>query len=51
MPSGLTISDPWGDLDPVAWEEFDTSFDRLFERLDRLWDEGVLPQKFHWARK
>ncbi|WP_256073798.1 hypothetical protein [Streptomyces sp. PpalLS-921] len=29
---------------PAAWEEFDISLLRLFARLDRLWEDGVLPQ-------
>lgn len=44
LPPGLTISDPWRELDPAAWEEFDISLLRLFARLDRLWEDGVLPQ-------
>ncbi|MER6622370.1 hypothetical protein [Streptomyces sp. NPDC000931] len=50
MPPGLIISDPWRELDPVAWAEFDTSLSKLFARLDRLWQDGVLPQSFGWTR-
>jgi hypothetical protein len=50
MPPGLIISDQWRELDPVAWAEFDTSLSKLFDRLDRLWQDGVLPQSFSWTR-
>ncbi|GAT85269.1 hypothetical protein STXM2123_5970 [Streptomyces sp. F-3] len=50
LPPGLTISDPWRELDPVAWEQFDTSLPKLFARLDRLWEDGVLPQSIVWTR-
>lgn len=49
LPPGLIISDPWRELDPVAWEEFDASLHRLFARLDRLWEDGVLPQSLGWT--
>lgn len=51
LPPGLKISDPWRELDPAAWEEFDTSLSRLFARLDRLWADGVLPQSIAWTRR
>jgi hypothetical protein len=50
LPQGLVISDPWRELDPVAWGEFDTSESKFFARLDRLWDDGVLPQSISWKR-
>ncbi|MHB9858478.1 hypothetical protein [Streptomyces sp. YIM S03343] len=51
LPVGLIISDPWREVDPVAWEEFDASFSKFFARLDRLWEDGVLPQSFSWVRR
>lgn len=51
LPPGLTISDPWRELDPAAWEEFDISLLRLFARFDRLWEDGVLPQSVVRARR
>ncbi|MFF1273492.1 hypothetical protein ACFVZC_08805 [Streptomyces marokkonensis] len=51
LPPGLVISDPWRDVDPVAWEEFDRSLPRLFVRLDELWESGVLPQSLVWKRR
>src|SRR4051794_5141508 len=51
LPPGLTIADPWRELAPAAWEEFDRSLPRLFARLDRLWEDGVLPQSIVWARR
>ncbi|MFJ5266495.1 hypothetical protein ACIQAC_39180 [Streptomyces sp. NPDC088387] len=51
LPPGLTFSDPWRDVDPAAWEEFDNSLPRLLVRLDRLWEDGVLPQSFSWKRR
>lgn len=51
LPPGLIISDPWRELDPAAWDQFDTSLPRLFARLDRLWEDGVLPQGVAWTRK
>ncbi|MEU3064316.1 hypothetical protein AB0P12_06980 [Streptomyces subrutilus] len=50
LPPGLNISDPWRELDPAAWERFDSNLPRLFTRLDRLWEEGVLPQGIVWTR-
>jgi predicted RNA-binding Zn-ribbon protein involved in translation (DUF1610 family) len=50
LPPGLTISDPWRELDPEAWEQFDTSLPRFFARLDQLWEDGVLPQSVVWTR-
>ncbi|MGW4940104.1 hypothetical protein ACWEOZ_00740 [Actinoplanes sp. NPDC004185] len=51
LPRGLLIADPWQTLDPAAWQEFDTSLPRLFGRLDRLWDSGVLPQSLSWTQR
>lgn len=48
FPPGLIISDPWKEMDPLAWTEFDSKLDRMFSRLDRLWEQGVLPQSFSW---
>ncbi|MFD3504374.1 hypothetical protein [Streptomyces sp. NPDC058678] len=48
LPPGLTISDPWRALDPQAWEEFDKNLSKFFDRLDRLWESGALPQSFDW---
>jgi len=49
LPPGLIISDLWREVDPVAWEEFDASLYELFARLDRLWEDGVLPQSLAWT--
>ncbi|GGM80533.1 hypothetical protein GCM10011609_15500 [Lentzea pudingi] len=47
-PRGLTIYDRWQKAEPDDWKEFDLSLTRMFRRLDRLWQMGVLPQRFGW---
>lgn len=51
LPPGLLISDEWREVDPVGWEEFDRSLPKLFTRLDRLWADGVLPQRLTWKKR
>ncbi|HEY8202658.1 MAG TPA: hypothetical protein VII47_15060 [Actinomycetota bacterium] len=44
VPNGLTSTDPFADLDLEAFAELELSPDEgLLDRLDRMWDEGVLP--------
>jgi hypothetical protein len=51
LPAGLVISDEWREKDPAGWEEFDRNLPKLFSRLDRLWADGVLPQRFTWKKQ
>ncbi|MDQ1011086.1 hypothetical protein QFZ82_005571 [Streptomyces sp. V4I23] len=51
LPPGLILSDPWRELDRAAWEEFDVSLPKLFSKLDRLWEDGVLPQGISWTQQ
>jgi hypothetical protein len=45
-PEGLVFSDPLAVLTPAERRELEGSLVGFLAHLDRLWDEGVLPQTF-----
>jgi hypothetical protein len=45
-PDGLVFSDPLAVLSAVERRELERSLVGFLAHLDRLWDEGVLPQSF-----
>jgi hypothetical protein len=45
-PDGLVFSDPLALLDADGRRELERSLVGFLAHLDRLWDEGVLPQTF-----
>ncbi len=45
-PAGLVVSDPLAVLTATERRELEGSLTGFLAHLDRLWDEGVLPQTF-----
>ncbi|MGA5302985.1 hypothetical protein ACPCHT_23850 [Nucisporomicrobium flavum] len=45
-PEGLVFSDPLAVLDAAQRRELERSLVGFLAHLDRLWDDGVLPQSF-----
>jgi hypothetical protein len=45
-PDGLVFSDPLAVLSAAERRELERSLAGFLAHLDRLWDEGVLPQSF-----
>jgi hypothetical protein len=45
-PEGLIFSDPLAGLSVAERRELERSLVGFLEHLDRLWDDGVLPQTF-----
>ena len=45
-PSGLVFSDPLATLSATERRELERSLVGFLAHLDRLWDDGVLPQSF-----
>ena len=45
-PDGLVFSDPLAALSPAERREIERSLVGFLAHLDRLWDDGVLPQTF-----
>jgi hypothetical protein len=45
-PDGLVFSDPLAVLSAAERRELERSLTGFLAHLDRLWDEGVLPQSF-----
>ncbi len=48
-PHGLAFTDPLADLAPEQRRELERSLIGFLGHLDRLWDDGVLPQTFRAA--
>jgi len=44
MPAGLTFDDPLDGLTTDERVAIERDLDHFFRRLDKLWDQGVLPQ-------
>ncbi len=45
-PAGLVVSDPLAVLPATERRELERSLTGFLAHLDRLWDDGVLPQTF-----
>jgi hypothetical protein len=45
-PDGVVVSDPLAVLSPADRRALESSLTGFLAHLDRLWDEGVLPQTF-----
>jgi hypothetical protein len=45
-PAGVVVSDPLAVLTPAERRELEGSLTGFLAHLDRLWDDGVLPQSF-----
>ncbi len=45
-PEGLVFSDPLATLSAAERRELERSLVGFLDHLDRLWDDGVLPQSF-----
>ena len=45
-PAGLVFADPLAALAPAERRELERSLTGFLAHLDRLWDDGVLPQTF-----
>jgi hypothetical protein len=45
-PAGLVFSDPLAVLTPAERRDLERSLVGFLAHLDRLWDDGVLPQSF-----
>jgi hypothetical protein len=45
-PPGVVISDPLAGLSPAERRELERSVTGFLAHLDRMWDDGVLPQTF-----
>ncbi len=48
-PDGLDFTDPLADLTPQDRRVLERTLIGFLGHLDRLWDEGVLPQRFRAA--